>query len=600
VKAVSDKVDKELGDAVDKSTSEWADELEKGSAEIRDKVTKGLAESKSSVDGLASKIDEKGDEIENESWLSRAAHFVGGLVVGLLEGLWDLVKVVLIVVLVVIAVVVVALILGAIIGGIAGIIAVIGVIAAIAEFIAAIAGVLLVIAAVIVLVVAIIAIYQAITREDLTDYERGKLWGHAAFDVATIVFGEEIFGWMAKWFEGLRGAEDAAALARLKALVTDDALLERLLKLFDGDTARLETILGKAGNDAAGLEKVLILAGGDVGKTEKLLVLSKGNAAKLEELLKASDGDPDKLLELFKANGDDLAKVEDALKKKPGGPTAADAVLSPDLQALRAGLKDPKAIQQFDEKFAAAAGGDPAKPNPKGVENFRRYLAAAEKRGGGDLEQGLLKDFERDHAAAVAKPPFGEAADELPAERARIDELRKEVDELKAKRPDLTADLDAVVKDPIEVESKNLEAMENGTQEATKARVGGVRNNIEASRAELRSAQAEKDLAGIGREFTLDGTPKGLEVDVVGEGGKRWIQVKNYETFGTETSQYQDVLAQAKRTLRGAAQNPIGGATPEVVFQFPKGVTQEVVSKLAEDLAPGHVTIEGPIVKAPK
>ena len=407
IKGVSERVDKELQDAVDKSTSQWADELEKGSAEINDKVTKGLAESKSSVDGLAAKIDEKGDEIENESWLSRAAHFVGGLVVGLLEGLWDLVKVVLVVVLVVIAVVVVALIIGALIAGLAGVLAVIGVIAAIAEFIAAIAGVLLVIAAVIVIVLAIVAIYQAITRDDLTDYERGKLWGHAAFDIATVVFGEEIFGWIAKWFKGVEGAEDAAALARLKALVTDDALLQRLLKLVDGDTARLESLLGKAGNDGAGLEKVLILTGGDVGKTDQLLGLCKGNTAKLEELLKATDGDPDKLLELFKANGDDLAKVEEALKKPDGPAATAGATLPPDLQALRAGLKDPKAIQQFDEQFTAASGSDPATPNPDGVENFRRYLHEAETRGGGDLEQGLLQDFERDHPT---NPP-GESDD---------------------------------------------------------------------------------------------------------------------------------------------------------------------------------------------
>jgi len=139
--------------------------------------------------------------------------------------------------------------------------------------------------------------------------------------------------------------------------------------------------------------------------------------------------------------------------------------------------------------------------------------------------------------------------------------------------------------------------------QTTPERISGARNNVRGVEAEMRAAQGETDVTGLGRSFPLDGRPGAVDVDVVSNGGRRWVEVKNTRPFGLESSDWlgnpsagqQGLRTQAAELLRAASQNPLGGPggpTPEVVVQFPRGVTPEVAAAL-EAMGVG---VEGPRV----
>ncbi|MFI5268913.1 MAG: hypothetical protein ACHQ7M_16170, partial [Chloroflexota bacterium] len=209
----------------------------------------------------------------------------------------------------------VVLLFAAWIGGLAGVLAVLFFIVDLVAVLGPIVAVIVAIAAVVIVAIALYKIYQAITRDDLTDFERGELFGSAIFDIVTVVFGEEIVKGLARWIEGLRGVEEGAELAEITALVKDEDLARRLLRLVGGNAEELKSLLGLVGNDGVLMEKLLLLTGSDTAKLRDLLKACGNDGVRLEQLLRAASGDADKLLQLIRDNGGDLTKVEEALAK---------------------------------------------------------------------------------------------------------------------------------------------------------------------------------------------------------------------------------------------------------------------------------------------
>jgi hypothetical protein len=336
----------ELSKAVDQSRSQWAQDLAAGTEEIKGKVDKGLAEGAKELAGLASAIDKKGGKIENQSWLSRAWSFTKGFFAGFFKALGMLILVLLVVALAVIVILAVVLVVAALIGGLGAVFAVIGAIAAVIAAVAALpAAVLLGIAIIIGAVVVLFAlykIYKALSDGKLHDYERGELWGSAIFDIITVVFGAKIVKSLAEWLEAARGADEIAELAELRAMVQDEQLLQRLLKLAKNDGAELKSLLQLLNKDGVMAEKLLILTGNDVAKAKGLLALCGNDGALVEKLLIATgdagkagkiltlcgkdpavaremmqlaEDNPEKILELFEKNGGDAGKVLDELRE---------------------------------------------------------------------------------------------------------------------------------------------------------------------------------------------------------------------------------------------------------------------------------------------
>lgn len=318
--AVTD-TERELQQAVEQSVTEWQQELDEGIAEMRKKVDDGIAEMAGSLAGLAGKIDDKAEEIENESILSRIASWVGGIIVGFFGALWDLVKILLLIVLVILAVILVIAALILIIGGLAALLEVIAAVAAFITAFASVIGIIMEVLGVIGIVIgiafAIYYIYLSITRDDLSDYERGKLAGRGIFEAVFAIFGGKIFAQLGKWVKGLgRGGEiagEASKLAKLRSIITDEAQLERILARFGNSAERVETIIATFGNNAGRLEIALSSFGQDAAKLEGMLANFGNDAARLEAVLGQFGTDGARLEAALGSFGNDVSRLETAL-----------------------------------------------------------------------------------------------------------------------------------------------------------------------------------------------------------------------------------------------------------------------------------------------
>ncbi|WP_033261803.1 EndoU domain-containing protein [Amycolatopsis vancoresmycina] len=334
------KVGDELQKTVDSSRNDWAGQLGRGKTEITAKVDRGLAEERKQVTELPAKIDERAKEIEEESWLSRGLKWLGGVVVGFLKALAIAVVVIVAVVLVVLVVAAVVIGIAYAIGGLAAVFAVIGFVLAVAEALAGVAAFFLLLAAAAIVLRALWLMYKSFTKDGLTDFERGELFGEALFDILTVVFGEEIAKWFGEWFKGLEFAGDGGELAELRKLVPDEELLGRLLKAVDGDAKEVKALLGLVGNDGAKLEELLALTGNDTGKLRELAGLAGGDGVRAIGLVRKAEGNAERVIELLWAERD-VAKVEAALDaaadlRRAGVPPArVDAMTAGRLRAAK-------------------------------------------------------------------------------------------------------------------------------------------------------------------------------------------------------------------------------------------------------------------------
>jgi hypothetical protein len=186
----------------------------------------------------------------------------------------------------------------------------------------------------------------------------------------------------------------------------------------------------------------------------------------------------------------------------------------------------------------------------------------------------------------------------VPELLSEAEALLSQIEAARAANPGkISAEMVKTLKGAIKV----LEGMRDGRIEATVEGVKGERANIEGVAREFQLAQTEPGAVGTNRKFSLDGRPDAVEVDVVADNGRTWIDSKRVEPFGLESNNWtgkpgkQGLKVQAEEMVRSASQNPVDGVPPTVVIDFPLGVSPEVAAALR---AMG-IQVRGAIVKPP-
>jgi|GEM_PF-3547374 len=333
-------LDTELTKAINESTSTWEGELTQGLQEIKGKVDKVIAEQES-LQTLQNEIDKKAQEIENESWLSRTMKFIGGMIVGFVKALVEMVVMILVIALVVLAIVAVIAALIYLIGGLGALLAVVLFLAANAALIGSIITVITTVMTVVGLVIAAYNIYQAATRSDLSDYERGKLAGQGLFDIVETAFGGKLWGGLGDLGKGLLGMNKAADASKLGNV---------------GDVAKL--------GDAS-----------DVGKAGDLGDLGKIDGPKAPDAPKGPDAAPKAPEAAPKAPEAGPKAPEGAPKAPEAAPKAPEsAPKGPEAgpKAPEAAPKAPEAAPKAPESAPKAPEGAPKAPEagaPKAPES---------------------------------------------------------------------------------------------------------------------------------------------------------------------------------------------------------------------------------------
>ena len=280
---------------------------------------------------------------------------------------------------------------------------------------------------------------------------------------------------------------------------------------------------------------------------------------------------------------------------EPAKPTG----LPPDLATAWDSLSSRAAKDQFNAKYDQITKGA-ANPTPRQLDAFRGYLKS---RGnpGPDLDGNLAADWEKAHPAPKEpRPPHGDAVQELPGIRSTLDQTRAELQALKASRPNLKG-VDRLLKS-LSSEERILTRMETGDLAADmdasgRANVRGLKNNVDGIRAELLDAQSDPNATELAPEFDLNG--KKIEIDRITNNGETWVDVKNYAPFDKGSSNMPKLVDQARQALELAEAHPVGSPPhpPELVWQFPRGVTRSVKGTLeAIDVNGRHVRITGKIV----
>jgi hypothetical protein len=253
--------------------------------------------------------------------------------------------------------------------------------------------------------------------------------------------------------------------------------------------------------------------------------------------------------------------------------------LPPDLKNIRDGLSGD-ARKQFDQKFKAE-GPDKLRTNLERMARSPR-----------PLQDMLDQQFKN----AQPKPP-GDAVDRVPDVRRDVDALAKKIDEARGKLPEeVIAKYQKKLRDEA---GAPLAKMESDPAQATTAQVEGMAPNIRALDAELRVALSENDVVDVNREIpSPEGGKKKLDIDVVADGGRRWIEVKNREPFGTGKSEdgqpsggsdwnggsgERGLKKQVELMQEAARLHPLpDGTIPQVEVNFPRGVSPDVHKALTD------------------
>jgi hypothetical protein len=380
-----DKVEADLKTRVHDACQTWQRELDASTQKMKRKVDAALAEQEKLTVELGQRLQDKAEEIENESWLSRGLKRLGGWFVGILEAAWDMLVGILEVlgwvflglVILVAVIALIALVLPELAAALA-----IGLVVAVGAFAGFVATWATAIGVIAVIGMAAWSLYQAHTTKGLNDFDMGRAYGRATFDVGSIFLGGKIFGWLGKLtgqvgrLLGLVGGDEARMARLLKALGGDEARLQSAVEAFGGDAAHLdrmvtaagsgsrlegllgllgrdgakvERLLGALGSDGAKLEILLGRAGGDAQRLEYLIGAVDGSAARLETLLKAAGGDSARLEHLLQTSGVEAARLESLMgaagrdvQRAESALAAAEGDLAPAEKALKAPPFEPK------------------------------------------------------------------------------------------------------------------------------------------------------------------------------------------------------------------------------------------------------------------
>ena len=138
-----------------------------------------------------------------------------------------------------------------------------------------------------------------------------------------------------------------------------------------------------------------------------------------------------------------VARTEDEAK---GADFPTSSGMPPDIEAERAGLKDERAIKRFKFKVGNICK-DPANPSSRQIDTVRAMIAGVRKAGNGDLEAGLVAQWEEANPAPVELSP------EAAASVAELEKLCKSVIKAlelgKKTHPLLEGDLNRMITDRV-------------------------------------------------------------------------------------------------------------------------------------------------------
>ncbi|HYG79488.1 MAG TPA: hypothetical protein VD861_03830, partial [Pyrinomonadaceae bacterium] len=270
-------------------------------------------------------------------------------------------------------------------------------------------------------------------------------------------------------------------------------------------------------------------------------------------------------------------KGGEAKEQKPGETPAG---MSEPLKQIRASLQDPDAVNQFDKMFEKL--GDSAK--------MEKALADMQKEG--NLEKRLGDEWRQKNQV-----PRGDALAEVPEVKAQAESLLKEAEAYRAANPSVKGVTD--ISKALTTVIKELRKMEKGGTVANKEVIEGYRRTIEGAEDNLRVAQGSSGVTHVGAKFPLNGKPKAVDVDVVADQGRTWIEVKrSKETFSLKSDRWlgkaskRGLKEQAQRLLEAAEQNKVDGQAPKVVLHFTQGVSRAV----AEALRAMGIEVRGEII----
>ena len=356
------------------------------------------------------------------------------------------------------------------------------------------------------------------------------------------------------------------------------------------DTSR--SLTAYAGVLLMGLSRFL----GNMLKGTKLGVWAEGFKVKIQERIQAKTqaradlknsqangktGGNEPIKNESGAQENNIGQGKDPNNLKPAEPDAnqssapknsiAPEGLSETLKTVRKGLKDPRAIQQFDDLFKKMGN------NPDKMEGAVKGM---QKKG--NLEIKLIEQWKKIHNSTLK--PHGDAIGEVSELKGQAEKLLKEVESFESSHPETKGVSE--MKKGLRGEIKRLGRMEKGEIEASTEGVQGTRNNIEGVQSEFDLAKSKSQVTGVNQKFSLDGVPDKVEVDVVSEGGQKWTDAKRVKSFGLESSDWignahkQGLKAQVQKLLRSAQQNPVNGKPPVVEIEFPLGVSREVAAAL--------------------
>jgi hypothetical protein len=219
------QVEEKLQRGVDRAGEEWDRQIKDTENDISHDINDGLNKQDAAVAGLTSSLDRVG--VEARSFVSSIVDaivdfgsFIAGVVVGMIEHIWDLLKDIwelikkplfwiVVAILIVVAIVVIVFF---------GWSALVGALAFIGKA-------LLIIGLIIGIGVAIYYIYLAITKPDLSPYERGKLVGKAIDEVILAFLGTGVLSKLASWVA--RVSRIAAFLDKVGDIIKAARLLRR-------------------------------------------------------------------------------------------------------------------------------------------------------------------------------------------------------------------------------------------------------------------------------------------------------------------------------------------------------------------------------------
>jgi hypothetical protein len=244
--------------------------------------------------------------------------------------------------------------------------------------------------------------------------------------------------------------------------------------------------------------------------------------------------------------------------------------LSEGLKARRAALTDPDAIDGFDALFDRLG---------RDASRMEQAIAGMEKSG--NLSAKLADQWKKSQPKeGVKQEPHGEAVGELPGLQDLVTRVADAIDAYAKAHPEV-AGIPGRQK-ALRAEQARLERILRGDVEATTETIRSIRGNVEGIRAEFEVASGASGVTRVGQAFPLDGIEGKVDVDVIADQGRTWIESKSTEPFGLESKGWAGLKSQAADLLEAATQNPVGGKPPKVVINFRKGVSWEVANALEQ------------------